>query len=359
MNNNSHNTAQERETTMIEKITSYLEKVQSVIPHITKSDTIGLWGAGRYGIAVSQHLINQGFTVTCFIDSAKEKQGRDINGIPVVAPDSVQTTTCSVIFTATRSFIHNNKHVPFDTFYIMKHFEELTTIKNTMFEDELSKRTFESVLLSTVSGDLSYCQSTMVGDQYFSLPVFRNTSCDTFVDVGAYVGDTIEQFLWTNTGIFTKIFAIEPVPRNINAMKKRIARLTDEWALDSESIHILNYAIGSEGKELRFPEQQGPRSSATNQGDGVIVSSCTLDTILEGKKITFLKADIEGMELEMLHGAKNLIRENKPKIAICVYHNVFDLIEITHCIRELVPEYKMALRHHSATLAETVLYCWI
>ncbi len=344
---------------MIEEINTYLEQVQSAIPHIKKTDSIGLWGAGRYGIAVSQYLISQGFKVICFIDSSKEKQGREINGIPVVAPDSDQIENCTMIFTATRSFIPNSKHVPFDTFYIMEHFKELTNINNTLFEDEFSKRTLESVLLSTVSGDLSYCQSTMVDDQYFSLPIFRNTCNDTFVDIGAYVGDTIEQFLWTNTGIFTKIFAVEPVPRNINAMKKRIARLTEEWALDSESINILNYAIGSEGKVLRFPEQQGPRSSATNQGDGVIVSSCTLDTILAGEKITFLKADIEGMEMEMLHGARTLILENKPKIAICVYHNVFDLIEITRFIRELVPEYKMALRHHSPTLAETVLYCWI
>ncbi|WP_156920145.1 hypothetical protein [Brachyspira alvinipulli] len=45
-------------------------------------------------------------------------------------------------------------------------------------------------------------------------------------------------------------------------------------------------------------------------------------------------------------------------MAISVYHRPDDLLTIPKFIKELVPEYNLALRHHSVKLSETVLYCW-
>ena len=75
--------------------------------------------------------------------------------------------------------------------------------------------------------------------------------------------------------------------------------------------------------------------------------------------ITFLKADIEGEELNMLKGAENTIKKYKPKMAISVYHRPDDLFSIFEYIKKLVPEYAFFLRHHSISFDETVLYCWV
>ena len=42
-----------------------------------------------------------------------------------------------------------------------------------------------------------------------------------------------------------------------------------------------------------------------------------------------------------------------------VFHNVVDLYEIPLLIHAIEKDYRFAVRHHSRSLAETVLYCWI
>lgn len=69
-----------------------------------------------------------------------------------------------------------------------------------------------------------------------------------------------------------------------------------------------------------------------------------------------IKMDVEGSELESLKGAKRTIQRDKPKLAICIYHKPEDMTEIPMFIKELVPEYRLYVRHHSNSDLETVLY---
>ena len=69
-----------------------------------------------------------------------------------------------------------------------------------------------------------------------------------------------------------------------------------------------------------------------------------------------IKLDIEGAELEALKGARETILRHKPKLAICIYNKPEDMIDIPLYIKELVPEYKLYVRHYTNTNDETVLY---
>ena len=65
---------------------------------------------------------------------------------------------------------------------------------------------------------------------------------------------------------------------------------------------------------------------------------------------------MEGTEQNVLKGAKEIIIRNKPKFAIYIYHSDGDMIGIIDYIHELVPEYKLYVRHHSTSQMETVMY---
>ena len=80
-----------------------------------------------------------------------------------------------------------------------------------------------------------------------------------------------------------------------------------------------------------------------------------LDEIVK-EKVTFLKMDIEGAEVEAIKGARNIIQSDKPRMAVCIYHKPNDLWEISLMIHEMVPEYKMYIRHMGIRCYGTILY---
>lgn len=82
----------------------------------------------------------------------------------------------------------------------------------------------------------------------------------------------------------------------------------------------------------------------------------SIDEELEGKRVTFIKMDVEGAELAALQGAQHVIRKQHPKLAICVYHKPEDIIDIPSYILSLDPGYRLFLRHYSPFEDETVLY---
>lgn len=68
--------------------------------------------------------------------------------------------------------------------------------------------------------------------------------------------------------------------------------------------------------------------------------------------------DIEGAEMKALLGAKNTISMYRPNLAICIYHNIEDYIEIPLLIKSLDVDdkYRYYVRQHSVDDTETVFY---
>ena len=94
---------------------------------------------------------------------------------------------------------------------------------------------------------------------------------------------------------------------------------------------------------------------SSNEGE-TIISADSLDNVLGGKEITFIKMDIEGSEVPALIGAKNIIQTYHPKLAISIYHRPEDVYEIPNLLLEYNPDYVFFVRHYSICASETVLY---
>ena len=108
-------------------------------------------------------------------------------------------------------------------------------------------------------------------------------------------------------------------------------------------------AIGSTSSRVSGEEME-------NSG-GIVIPVVAIDDTMDlNDKVTMIKMDIEGSELEALKGAKKTIQRDKPKLAICIYHKPEDVIEILEYILSLHDDYKLYIRHYQMSPCETIVY---
>jgi FkbM family methyltransferase len=188
--------------------------------------------------------------------------------------------------------------------------------------------------------------------QYFE--TFSSRKRETFVDCGVFDGDTSYDFARWCRGNYRKIFAFEADEVNFNACKINLFKLSD--------VALYNLGVWDCEEVLRFNNTSSGFSSihedsTTLENDNIVeIKTCALDEFLKDEEITFIKMDIEGAEIKALQGAKNIISNQKPKLAICVYHKPEDIFEIPELLLKLNPEYNFKLRHYGTSAYETVLY---
>lgn len=190
----------------------------------------------------------------------------------------------------------------------------------------------------------------MVSPQYFVQDILKPVENEVFVDGGAYIGDTILSFIsefGKGKDYYKKIYAWEP---DKNKRKYLIG-----VSKQHKNIEILPYGMWSKKDQLFFSAGQNGSSRIDGKGsESLEVNS--IDNLCSDEKVTLIKMDIEGSEAEALHGARNVICRDKPRLAICIYHKPEDLFEIPFLVKEILPEYKLYIRHHSDYQNETVLY---
>ena len=172
--------------------------------------------------------------------------------------------------------------------------------------------------------------------QYFDLDIIRCDENEIFVDIGAYIGDTILNFI-DNYKSYKKVYAYEITKENIEKMESNLK--------EYKNIYIVNKAISDE-KKTSFLMPNIVNSSANKAGEkgDILIENTTLDDDIK-EKITFIKMDIEGDEFKAIKGAQNHIKNDTPKLAIAVYHNHADLWKIPKTIHEINSNYKYYLRY--------------
>ena len=138
-------------------------------------------------------------------------------------------------------------------------------------------------------------------------------------DVGANIGDTALHFS-KSVGSAGKVFAFEPDPANYIKLQTNIAKN------NASNITSFNIGLGSERGTMKLykvdPNNKGMNRMFLNRKDDsdfVEVSIEKVDDVmnqLSYPEIDFIKIDVEGFELEVLKGAKQLLEKFKPELFI-------------------------------------------
>jgi len=159
------------------------------------------------------------------------------------------------------------------------------------------------------------------------------TKDDTVVDCGAGVGT----FTISAAQKGKKVYAIEPFKESIEPLKLTFA--------GNKKVVIIPYAVG-EKTDLLYMNGGVFGTDIQTIKTSFPVKVTTIDKLFfeKGRKITYLKADLEGFEMQMLRGARKTIKNYKPKIAITTYHKKNDHIYICNYLKKLNPQYNFYLR---------------
>ena len=107
-----------------------------------------------------------------------------------------------------------------------------------------------------------------------------------------------------------------------------------------------------------FNITDNPAGSSIRENGEELINTISLDDVLNGKKVTFIKMDIEGAEYNALLGSEKTIKKWHPRMAISVYHKSEDILEIPALILNIESDYKFALRHYMSDYRETILYAY-
>jgi FkbM family methyltransferase len=142
------------------------------------------------------------------------------------------------------------------------------------------------------------------------------------------------------------VFLFEPSERNMRAAKVRLAA--------HRNISFRDEALSDRPGTMTFNTEAGSASGVTS-GPGEEVRVDTLDRAVS-EPVSFIKMDLEGWELKALAGCARHIRENRPKLAIAVYHRAADFRTVYRYARSLHPDYKVYLRHYTQGWSETVMF---
>lgn len=230
--------------------------------------------------------------------------------------------------------------------FVKEHEEEFEKAYS-LLADEKSKETFLDVLRFKISGNADYlfrcyCEK----DEVYSDILDLDTN-EKIVDLGAYDGDTIREFLAFTNGKYKSIDAFEPDEKNFKKLLSKTGEIEN----------AAFYNIGAWDKEeTLFFEKKAGRNSKQSENGTFPVNFNSVDNVVS-HHVSFLKMDIEGAEMKALEGAKKTIALCKPKLYVCAYHRNEDLFSLPLKINSLCKEYKIYLRQHKYIPAwETNLY---
>ena len=331
---------------------------------------IAIFAAGDYAQRFYKLLKNDlGIEVEYFIDNnEKYLDGRKVcNKQVMVKPweldDNFKDNYFILIATKAQwvkeiSIQLDDVDVPYmssDAYVATTLFENIKKI-NKLLDDDYSRSAYLGLMWYWLTHEITLCQSS--NNQYFDVPQFSSSFSDIIADVGAYVGDSAEEYVKRSIGN-CKIYAFEADENNCPALNLRIERLKKEWRMKENDIVVIPAAVGAKDGEIFFKNMEISMGSLISNSGEKSVKMIKLDNYFKDKMFpTIIKADIEGAELDFLNGSENIIKEKKPKMAICIYHLPEDLVKIPEKVISFFNNYQFAVRTHSSDYNDTVLYCY-
>ena len=299
------------------------EIIEEFIQSLPKEASVILYGAGLYG-GMYIHLWKKlGERPIGYCDADQEKQKGGFKGYVVLPPEDLVKYPDAVLV--------------------------ITIREHAGIADTLEQRGVKRDHIFQMPTGLLESEK-----QYFDPDIVTyEDEGEVFVDAGCF--DLSTSLLLKKRCPIKKVYAFEPDPNN---MKKC---MQNKALYHFDEVELFPYGTWGRNGVVGFNAKNNVDSFFVEDAlDLQQVEVRTIDSIIDdGLPVTYIKMDVEGSEFETLKGAQNTIKRYRPKLAVYIYHKVEDMFELPIYIKQLVPEYRLYLRHYSNMPEETVLYAVI
>lgn len=378
-----------------------------------------LFGAGSLGQELCVALNNHGVSPVCFCDTNEAKSGTIICGLPVINIDELRKAHGnSLIVIATKHHSQDVKYLlinngfSYDRMlckdpdrkvymaFVYANFITQSYIKDILgkytrdgilskiktdelmlnnayniFSDSKSKELFITKLALFASGGDFYIFDKFISSfsepfqgfgfdndrahpedyYYFNNDVLPLAPHEIYVDVGAFDGDTIREFVQAcdkNRISYSHILAFEPDPQCYEAL------LNNTFSHPNVSCHQIG--LWSDSRTLQFKSSgialHDQAAAICHTGD-IEIQVVSLDDFLQGSEVTFIKMDPGGNVIpDAIKGAARTIAKHRPKLAVGAYHALDSIYEIPLLVKGICSDYRLYLRHNTYHLCDTDLY---
>ena len=346
-------------------------KKDSLIPVV-------LYGAGSDLPKILPMLHGGGYKPVCIADGSREKIGKGIQGIPIVSPESIAQYDAKIIIITASFFDSIYKRIKellgkkLDTYTVLVSPYAWLMLIDVEYDDNLyhnarsfieeNKEKIKELYDSTdrTTSDIlsfffnartekpySFCEySSMKGMQYIEGYFYKGELQDiglfTFIDAGAFIGDTYEQMKTMYSSQMLCYYGYEPSEENFRLFSDKLDSLKGNTV-----ICCRNAALGEAKETVSFGKSGGCFGAVgSNDSEGhesvQVVKLDDEDLSVSGKLV--IKMDGEGSEMSILRGGPETIRKYHPIMAICVYHKYRDIYDLPKFIKDMGLNYRFVLR---------------
>lgn len=361
---------------------------------IRQHKNIVCYGAGSKGKQTVEILREQNIFPYAFVDSNRDRWGGKCAGLPVMGYEKLKEKyeTYCILITCVYDYAKEiyemlrkegeknpvyhmcNPYKAENKFLSSKELkfqEKELQITYGALEDDKSREILIRFLDWKTTGDMSGLVNYTEGNwlEFFATELLPQSDDYTFIDVGAYTGDTIVRFLSFCGGKYNKIIAFEPDEINYSEAKRMLKavrvedvelRPTGLWMCKEKKQF---FSAGGEAYESSNLYRDVSNTISTDRAgeleEGVSARYITVDTLdnqikaLTGRVI--LKIDALASEVPILYGAKRLIKEYRPIIIMEFGTYSKYMADTIPYLKKLHSEYRFYLRqmrtfHNSRTI---------
>lgn len=349
------------------------KRLHEIFDRLNQIREVYIFAAHRNAPKSIRYCSDVGIKVIALVDNDVLKQGNELFGYPVIALNEVPKDAI-IINSSGRACIQIKDQLEKSGYSWNLSLMEFLFLFNLSFQAEEHFQNFSTNLIEQASRIATfYCaleddQSRIVlngiinfrlsldshfvadvaspfNEEFFPKGILKFEENEVFVDGGAYDGDSYEHFLRLAPSV-AKAYLFEPDASICEKASVRIGG--DKRAL------ICNYGLWSKSDTLYFSNTGGMDGAISDKGE-LSIKVVAVDEYVKDR-ISHIKLDVEGAEEQALIGAKIHIKNDRPKMAIALYHRAHDLWRLPELIEKYGGSYRYNLRHYSQTMDDSIVY---